>query len=202
MKRAVYIGAGTDIIPVLMFPNIKEFIFIDSQPFSEFGDMTYTDDGATGNAKRNERHINLFSRPHFLKELEQAMRQNNYVIKQHEVDNYILFEGGDGQTIKYYYSCAFPEHVEERLMFELAECDTIILCGHDPHISILNMIQPEPTVIGNDNTIYKCEPGDDEYERSTFRHVKGRKYYQILCEKEVIERKNLDEFALSRWNTS
>ena len=38
---AVYIGSGLDIIPVLMYKEIKEFTFIDSQPQCEFGMFGY-----------------------------------------------------------------------------------------------------------------------------------------------------------------
>ena len=44
MQQAVYVGAGHDIIPVLVFRDIKKFIYIDSQPFSEHGTHVYTKD--------------------------------------------------------------------------------------------------------------------------------------------------------------
>ena len=35
--KVLYIGAGTDITPLQTLTFIKHFIFIDGQPFSEFG---------------------------------------------------------------------------------------------------------------------------------------------------------------------
>ena len=37
MQKAIYVGAGTDILPLLCYPNIKKWIYIDSQPNNEFG---------------------------------------------------------------------------------------------------------------------------------------------------------------------
>ena len=36
MKKAKYIGAGIDLEPILKYNEILEWIYIDSQPLSEF----------------------------------------------------------------------------------------------------------------------------------------------------------------------
>ena len=39
-KKLLYIGAWDHISPVMHFPKTKEFIFIDTQPRSEFDNKT------------------------------------------------------------------------------------------------------------------------------------------------------------------
>ena len=37
MSKAVYIGACTDIKPILLYKNISNWVLVDSMPMSEFG---------------------------------------------------------------------------------------------------------------------------------------------------------------------
>ena len=41
MKKVLYIGPWHHIQPVQDFPLIKEFIYIDTQPRSEFDELSY-----------------------------------------------------------------------------------------------------------------------------------------------------------------
>ena len=40
-NKILYVGAGCHIQPVSHFKNIKEFVFIDTQPRNEFDSYTY-----------------------------------------------------------------------------------------------------------------------------------------------------------------
>ena len=62
MSSAFYPGAGLDIFPLIMFRNIKKWIYMDSQPRSEFGDNFYEG----------------FARPKFIEKLKQIMEQNEF----------------------------------------------------------------------------------------------------------------------------
>ena len=53
MQKAIYVGAGTDILPLLCYPNIKKWIYIDSQPNNEFG----------------PEYVEEFSRPYFINDV-------------------------------------------------------------------------------------------------------------------------------------
>ena len=67
MNKAVYIGAGTDLVPVIVIDDIKEFIYIDSQPFSEFGTHAYDETTHISSyIEKKDRHENAFSRKSFL----------------------------------------------------------------------------------------------------------------------------------------
>lgn len=172
MNKAIYIGAGVDIVPALLFPSLKEFIFIDSQPFSEFGSHTYHQDGeswiALKDISKEERFDNLFSRPLFLSTLERVMNNNNF--KQSESNpDYIIFNNDETkQTIKYYYSIAFPNFLDESIINEINTCNTLIVCGHDPHVDILCYLPSLSYFIGNDHTVYV---NDDTEVASTIKKI-------------------------------
>lgn len=37
--KAIYFGAGLDTRPLINLDDVKEFIYIDCQPYSEFGNI-------------------------------------------------------------------------------------------------------------------------------------------------------------------
>ena len=173
-QKAVYIGAGIDIVPVLLFDTIDEYIYIDSQPFSEFGTHTYIVKTNTAkHVSRNERFFNDFSRGNFMENLINVMKQNYFRMVEKN-DDFLLFKN-DKKTIKYYYSCAFPEHITEEMKDELKDCNVLILIGHDPHKNILKYIKLPTTIIASNNTSYRPDLTDVKYDRSTFRILNENK---------------------------
>jgi hypothetical protein len=167
-QKAIYIGAGIDIVPVLLFDTIDEYIYIDSQPFSEFGTQTYIVKTNTAkHVSRDERFFNDFSRGNFMENLINVMKQNYFIMVEKNND-FLLFKNNK-KTIKYYYSCAFPEYITKEIKDELKDCNVLILVGHDPHKDILKYIKLPTTIITSNNTVYRHDPIDENYDRSTFR---------------------------------
>jgi len=186
--KAVYIGAGLDLEPLELC--INHFIYIDSQPFSEHGATAYTTEPIV--CTKKTRFRNLFSRPQFLENLEICMFQKGYHIIKRTGD-FIVFKNNT-KKIKYYYSCSFPEFVEDGLLNELKTCDTIIACGYNPHSSILDYIKPYPTFIGNGNTSY-TEFKEDSLFSAIHENPRISKYLQMTNEG-IITRNSLQEFTL------
>ena len=60
---AFYPGAGTDVVPIVMFPYITSWLLLDSQPKSEFG--AKLDPG--------------FERPKFLSDLDQVLKKIGFI---------------------------------------------------------------------------------------------------------------------------
>ena len=110
--KAVYIGAGLDLDPLDL--PINEFIYIDSQPFSEHGTHAYTESYEAITCTKKTRFLNLFSRPRFLENLKANLTQKGYNIINRTGD-FIVFTNNT-KKIKYYYSCSFPEFVEDNLL--------------------------------------------------------------------------------------
>jgi hypothetical protein len=192
MNKAVYIGAGLDIIPILVLDDVKEFIYIDSQPFSEFGTMTYNDKIDTVTYVKDRTHIfyNSFSRNDFISRLKKLIEQNNIKIIN-ENNSYLEFQTKANQKIKYYYSYSFPEHLDDALKTELKTCNTIVMAGFDPNKEIFNYLQKPTYFIGGCHTCYSKDPDDEGIDTSSFKLLADKpdiinKYY-LLKEKNKYE---------------
>ena len=164
MQQAVYVGAGHDIIPVLVFRDIKKFIYIDSQPFSEHGTHVYTKDYKSYFALLETRILhendNLFGRPKFFEEFQHLMKQNNFIL-QSESKYCIIYKNDYDQVIKYHLSCSYPEFLTNEIKSDIRECNTLILCGYFPHKNILSMMKDPKNVIGNCHTVYTYDDKDE-----------------------------------------
>jgi len=178
MNTAVYIGAGIDIVPVLLFPNITKFIYIDSQPLTEFGVYIKNDDrdhlwindeiqyftnteqhleSVIDPDKLDENGYLYNGRPLFLKKLFCVMKNIQFDIINHKTNKYYIFSNGK-QEIKYYYSCPFPLCItNDELKNDLQLCNTIILCGYSPDIVILDYVKQYPYIICDYKTYYKYD---------------------------------------------
>ena len=169
---AVYVGAGLDIVPILVLRHIKQFIYIDSQPFSEFGTHVYTNKyesfDATVNTRQNHEENNLFGRPTFKERFEQLMKQNNFIV-QSETKYCWIYKNDYGQVIKYHVSCAFPEFLTEEIKKDISECNTLILCGHFPNNRILSLMYEPKYIICNCHTVYTYDA--DEKDSSVIKYL-------------------------------
>ena len=97
------------------------------------------------------------------------MNNNNFV-KKSETDEYFLYYSEEtNQTIKYYYSCAFPEYISNELINDMKACNTLIIAGHDPHKEVIKYLQTPAFIIGNCHTVYSVDSNDEEYSNSTIR---------------------------------
>ena len=106
---AFYPGAGTDLTPPVLFPDIKTWWYMDGQPRSEHGDDP------------------VFYRPKFLGRLDQTMRQCGFELQRTEGVVRRYYSSATGQTIHYETSTLFPgawdpvKHAGK----------TLVLCGYD-----------------------------------------------------------------------
>ena len=189
MNKAVYIGAGTDIIPIVVLDDIQEFIYIDSQPFSEFGTMTYNNytESITYIQNRVDTINNSFSRNDFIDRLKKLMKQNEIKITN-ENRSYLEFKTKSNQTIKYYYSYSFPEYLDDSLKSELKSCNTIVMAGFDPNKEIFNYLQKPTYFVAGSHTCYS-KVIDDDIEKSSFKLLTEKpdiisKYYLLKEKKE------------------
>jgi len=138
MNSALYIGAGTDFIPVIILKNIKNFYYIDCQPFSEHGIKTYIEHG-----------INLFGRPKFIQELKDNAHKFGLDFKQNK-DRIILSDGYN--VINYMINTSMPEH--KRVLQSIKDYKYLIVKGHDPHKCIVEHVSNKITFIGFHETCY------------------------------------------------
>jgi hypothetical protein len=167
MDQAVYIGSGCDIIPVLIFRDIKKFIYIDSKPFSEHGISVYTKDYVSLDTTLETREIyeenNLFGRPNFISDFNQIMNQNNFILES-KTKYCLIYKNKYNQIIKYHISCSFPEFLTDEIKNDIKECNTIIVCGYIPNKNILSMMKYPKKLIGNCHTIYLDTESDNKLD--------------------------------------
>jgi hypothetical protein len=71
IEKILYIGAWSDINPIIDLKNVKEFIYIDTQPLRQNGPDEY-----------NEK---LYSRRDFIKEITKKFGILNYTLKNKRV---------------------------------------------------------------------------------------------------------------------
>jgi hypothetical protein len=108
---AFYPGSGTDVIPPTVFRSIKQWIYMDSQPKSEFGNKI--EEG--------------YSRPRFIPKLLTVMNQNGFYLQTMENDVYTFYNPMHEQTIRYETNAVFPNALQTHHRL----CDTLVLCGYE-----------------------------------------------------------------------
>jgi len=138
-KSAFYPGAGLDVFPPIMYRDIEFFIYMDSQPLSEFGNTIF--DGA--------------QRPKFIQILIKIMDQNNFKLILIEDNNLTFFNSEYNQTILYETNSVFPQDLQQRHY----DCNTLILCGFDTAEQTIDLINRFDNIITNNIT---CHELDDE----------------------------------------
>ena len=120
-NKGIYIGAGKDIEPVFDYPEVLEWIFLDSQPLSEFG--LDRGDG--------------FERPDFINKIINKFKLFDFNFKKSEDINIIIFENLDRcQRITYICNTAFPEE-GEKYKDLISNWNYIIIKGFIPKLDIM-----------------------------------------------------------------
>ena len=148
MEKAIYVGAGTDILPLLLFPTIREWIYMDSLPRSEWGTLPSTPSTT------------------FLPLLHSLLRDNGWIQQTPKEPNAakepkdrIVYQNPiTKQRLTYFINTACPEELTEDHRRLFATADTLVLIGHDP--VILDML-PHIHLITNLHTTYDrtlCDP--------------------------------------------
>lgn len=147
----IYIGCGSDFEPVIRFPEIKEFYYIDSLPRSQNGWSEYG--------------TRLLSRPNYVFEFKRNIPPEFYKINIDESYPDVYHDCKNKRTIYHYYNLPFPwttkiftyhvsKHDIELLKFYISNATHLAVCGHSPHSEILDLLPKKFTLITNNNTFY------------------------------------------------
>ena len=194
MSIAIYIGAGNDIRPVNLFPNIKKFYYIDSQPYSHSGKDEYI----------REDGINGFSNPNFISYVEKVFFKNNFKLTE-DKGNLKIYNCKD-QNIYYYYNTSIPEDLE-KIKNEIKDYNVVIDVGYHPDVKFLEINNNELTFIGGFDTYYNDERLDEDYKKQEELHPNSIiqqfhknkyhnrfKYFKYVEYGKIIDFNNWNEF--------
>lgn len=157
VQLAVYFGAGLDLKIIKNIPEVENFVFIDSQPNSEFGleENWHKDQSYIFNCicPGWAPFVNGFSRPNFIPNLKKTAIEENMILISEEVNKKLTFQYNN-QTIDYFLNISVPHHLP-LIKNDIKNYDHLIVAGFFPHHYILNYTTKNITFWGNTNTIYK-----------------------------------------------
>lgn len=120
---AFYPGAGTDIVPPVLFRNIKKWLYMDSQPNSEFEEGVY--------------------KTTFIPTLLTIMLQNEFELKAINGYTYTFYNREYDQTINYETNTLFPDDLKPKHR----ECQTLVLIGYPLKNMSLDFVSFYDTII-------------------------------------------------------
>jgi hypothetical protein len=175
-NKMLYIGAGCHVEPVLHFKETKEFIFIDTQPRSEYDSIEFE---------------SLFYRKKFIDNLEEEFKKYDFTIQNvYELDNkyfnkiiswkqyiyylffkipkfinpaLIIFENQKTkQIVKYYISTNFKLNMNNKLKEDIKTSDGLIISGFFPQTELLDFFDKPKTFFGYTDTIYNIEENNTD----------------------------------------
>lgn len=155
MKSAFYPGSGTDIVPPTMFRSIKKWIYMDSQPQSEFGNNLYEG----------------FSRPRFIPKLLTIMNQNGFELQTMEKDVFTFYHPIHEQTITYETNAVFPDALKKCHTKGNDGCDTLVLCGYELTNPPKDFISSYEHIITNSITIYDDYDEEIRLSKNVYKNV-------------------------------
>ena len=172
-NKLLYIGANTHLTPVRHFPNTKEFIFIDTQPRSEF-DREHIFETCFYRHRFYKRLLRTLSQYGFIllsttvldKQYEKTLFDDNYVKKHYEHCNPTLLYFSNpvtSQTLKYYISTNILYNMCPVLEQDIKQTDGLIISGYHPHQKVLDYLPKSVRWYCYNSTCYSY----DEYNPDT-----------------------------------
>ncbi len=148
--KAVYIGAGHDVLPYKYLDNINEFISIDCEPKYICG--------LESNKRKYKYHTE------WLEKLIFEMNDIGYSLYSEDL-NLITFTNSKNQIVNYYYNIIFPDKINNSIIQKLIDVNAIIIMGHWHHKQILELIKTDLIdLYGNMQTVYRIDEDINEID--------------------------------------
>jgi hypothetical protein len=157
MKNVLYVGAGCDVRPLHDLKDVSRFVFVDSQPFSEFGSMRCPGD-CFGCTCTPTSEVHCFSRPRFLATLDASVGMPPTSVEG-DVRRY------RAHNLVYLTNTALPDRIAA--LRSHAPYDALAVAGHIPHASVASVLATPCTMYGWSGTVYDV-PKDELEEGSLF----------------------------------
>ncbi len=168
-KKLLYIGAGIDLSCVVYYTYIKQFVFIDTQPRSEFD----TDKFYPG-FHRDRFYSNLIRvyNKYGFNLIKESIIDSSYSEKLgiDKVTNYnyinptllVFYNKDTVQYIHYYISTNIRYNMCSMLECDISEADCLYISGHHPDSELLKYITKPITWICSSTTSFSEESLDED----------------------------------------
>lgn len=170
MSKILYIGAGVHTEIVKHFPNVNNFVLVDSKPRTEFGYEYYYRP-----FYRPDFIYDLISKLEYYKLNENIKLSNKYEeIDRDYLDSSLLSFRKDDIDLKYFISTGIPcDLYNERFENELRDCDTLLISGHNPNSIILDYIKKPFYFIGYSSTYFpkNLESYEEDEYNSAIKYI-------------------------------
>jgi hypothetical protein len=179
IKKILYIGSGCHLDIVSHFPNVSEFILIDTQPRSEHDSIEFNPD---------------FYRHLFVNSLLSAGIKHNIILtnicelddKYYHLEHKMPFlnptlltftNTKTTQTIKYYISTNIRYNMNEILINDIQQSDALIVSGHYPDIILYDYLDKKKPIqfIGYSKTCFSLDI--DEMKDTIYYKLHNNSYF-------------------------
>lgn len=184
---ALYIGAGIDTLPLQYCDWIETFFCIDSQPESEFGVLK--------SGRITENGYDAFSRPNFIKELNESYQEVGFLLTKIEKQNIRKYVK-NGQSVIYHVNTSIPDHYS-RLENTFINTNALIISGHDPDSIFLKYTTQRLDFIGIEGTFFDKDEREENPNSIITRLHRGD--IQFFFKKYIFIHKNGDKKEFSLW---
>ena len=212
-KKILYIGAGTDLLPLDIFP-FSYFVCVDALPRNSYGYPYYYRGFYDKNFK--QKVMTTLESMSFYKTSEKTFSNLYSEINVANLDSHCVSfhrdqngqnaqNGQNDQNINYYFSTGIPENMFDGngnlntdLCTDIAECDAILVKGHWPHKDIFKYMTTPFHFIGDEMTHFpenKIDILEADIDISSFSYLKASdKLYTFSTYEEFYKKANEHPF--------
>jgi hypothetical protein len=140
-KVAVYVGCRDDVVPLLVFPEVKQWIFIDALP-----DYTAALKDEYINKKVNKKDM-------YLNSVENKMSKVNFTLKHRDEKERLLVFVNGPRECWFFYSTFDPDYtpLQKRLM---KKATYLYVSAFTPEFTILKLLNPNLTLWIHEMPLY------------------------------------------------
>jgi hypothetical protein len=196
--KILYVGAGLHIKSTTHFPETKTFVFVDSQPRSEFDSfypkfhkMFYKSDFVNNLIEKCKSYgfilesCEILDTDYYKKIINKKWYYTSwfYKIPQYINPTLLVFVNKNTlQKINYYVSCNVRFNMNKQIQYDIATSDGIIVAGYHPESDILQYFVKPKVFFGYNTTYFGYDPDAPKNENNTiiyFLHncICNTKYY-------------------------
>jgi len=188
-NKILYIGPWDHFEVTRHFDKIAEFVFIDTQPRSEFDREIFDPE-----MYRTRFYDYIMKKSNeYGFELKSTMTLDKTYASKIQADPDIPFvcptlltfekaasSNSIKQTIRYYISTNIMYNMTDTLESDIKTCDSLILSGYFPHKLVLTMLSSDITIYCYTQTVYGFDPAYDvDNVISVLQNIE--KNYVVIC---------------------